>query len=120
MAPDGRTSCLKIGRFSQKSGISQQSTGRQAYFLKAASPASSPMTNHYLPPQGRAGAADLPALADAEFESLRQQVKNHQRDADRQRLLRNLILSHTIHPHDWSNSTTMCLARGRASRGGAL
>ena len=26
----------------------------------------------------------------------------------------------TIHPHDWSNSTTMCLARGRASRGGAL
>ena len=27
---------------------------------------------------------------------------------------------HAILPHDWSNSTTMCLARGRASRGAAL
>ena len=25
-----------------------------------------------------------------------------------------------IHPHDWSNSTTTFLAKGRASRGGAL
>ena len=50
-------------------------------------------TNQYLPPEGRAGAASLPALSDDEFSSIVQQVRNNQRDADRLRLLKNLVLS---------------------------
>lgn len=53
-------------------------------------------TNQYLPPEGRAGAASLPALSDDEFSSIVQQVRNNQRDADRLRLLKNLVLSYTV------------------------
>ena len=54
------------------------------------------MANQYLPPTGRAGAVSLPSLTDDEFASTRQQVQNHQRDADRLRLLKNLVISYTL------------------------
>lgn len=51
-------------------------------------------TNQYLLPTGRAGESTLPVMEAQAFEALLTLVRNHQRDADRLRILRNQLVSY--------------------------
>ncbi|KAL1511055.1 hypothetical protein AB1Y20_005879 [Prymnesium parvum] len=51
-------------------------------------------SNQYLPPTGRAGAAERPVIGEQEFGALVVLIRNNQRDSDRLRIIRNELVSY--------------------------